>query len=65
MPDNDSVKFEECEFEVSKIETDLKGSISAQIFEESGEDPTTIIGTDQKWRAEVEWQIVGGLVPHL
>ena len=57
--------FTECEFEVSPIETDLTGSISAKVYEVGGDDPTTIIGTDQAWYAVIEWQVKGGVVPHL
>lgn len=41
----------------------LNGKIEAEVFEDGGTEPTSIIGTDQSWYAHVTWEFNGLLVP--
>lgn len=57
--------FVQCDFEISPFDPKLKGYIRAEAFEKGGQDPTSIIASNQDWYIDVEWDVVGGLVHHL
>lgn len=54
-----------CEFEVSPFNSHLWGNIEATIYEEGGNQPTSIIGCDQPWYVLIKWCVFGHMVHHL
>lgn len=57
--------FVKSEFEIFPVISDLRGGIKAEVLEDEGVDPTTIISTNQDWRVKVDWYIKGHLVRHM
>jgi hypothetical protein len=43
--------------------TGLTGTIEAEIYEQGGVQPTTIIGINQDWRVDFKWSLTGPLAP--
>ena len=52
-------------FEVSLPAPNLSGEIYAEVYEEGGVKPTTIIRTDQEWGVKVHWDFKGYLTPFI
>ena len=57
--------FEQCDFEISPFATKLTGTIKAEVYEEGGVEPTTIISVDEAWYVDVEWTLKGHMRRHL
>ena len=62
---SNGVPSSECKFEVSPVVCKLNGTISTHVYEVGGQAPTTIIGTDQDWYVEVDFELFGHLIRHL
>ncbi|MDX2039654.1 MAG: hypothetical protein SF097_00310 [Acidobacteriota bacterium] len=52
-------------FEVSLTNPALSGTIEADVYEQGGVAPTTIIDYDQEWGVKIKWQLSGSLVPFI
>lgn len=59
------LKFPECEYEIEEIVTRTSLRIAATVYEEGGDTPTNIVGSDQNWRVVVEWSVHGHMASHL
>ena len=49
--------------EVSLSNPALTGSLDAELYEEGGACPTTIIDFDQNWGVNIKWELNGSLTP--
>lgn len=65
MSNGSPLPLASCEFEIIPVHEPLVGNIEAAIFEDGGEGPTAIIGSDQSWHVRVRWYLRGALKRHL
>ena len=54
-----------CDYEIAPFATELNFHIEAEVWEEGGVAPTSLIADNQNWYVIVRWRLTGPLTYHL